>query len=208
MKKSWVMLLVITVSAMYLQACAPKAEKDCGFVQNSYGERVSWNSSLPVRMYLHQSVPQEYVPAIISAANSWNIALGKEAIIIDTSRRVQGANQPSQDGANIIYFLNDWESDKYDEQARTSIYWVGDQLKEADIRINDKVYDFYFSQTGPIATASTAINIEALVLHEMGHVLGLKHEDEHNSVMATYLPARTDRVQVAEADLNSLKCEY
>lgn len=207
--KSWLLLIFVIGFGLFIQACAPKAEKDCGFVQNSYGERVSWNSALPVKMYLHQSVPQEYVQSILNAANTWNRALNKEMIIIDTTQRVGGAATPKQDGANVIYFMSDWESDKNDEQARTSIYWVGDQLKEADIRINAKIYSFYINQAGASMNSnSPAINIEALVLHEMGHVLGLKHDDEHQSVMATYLPAHTDRTQISDTDFNSLKCEY
>ena len=96
------------------------------------------------------------------------------------------------------------------EQARTSVYWVGDQIQEADIRINASkannysVFNFYWGQS----SGQDAVNIEALVLHEMGHVLGLKHKETGSSVMATYLPNHTDRVNPAQTDLDSLKCEY
>lgn len=52
------------------------------------------------------------------------------------------------------------------------------------------------------------VNIEALILHEMGHVLGLKHKDGSGSVMATYLASGEDRVNVTGVDSTDLKCEY
>ncbi|MEN0059235.1 MAG: matrixin family metalloprotease, partial [Bdellovibrio sp.] len=55
---------------------------------------------------------------------------------------------------------------------------------------------------------SSRVNIEALVLHEMGHVLGLKHKDGDSSVMATYLAGGDDRVNVAATDKKALQCEY
>ncbi len=202
--------------AFGLQACAPKPQDDCGFVQNVYGERISWKGEIPITMYLHESVPQEYVGAIEAAAATWRDATGKSLINVITNQRVSGPINPQKDGRNIIYFFNAWEPDKKSEQARTSIYWIGDQIKEADMRINaakdangTSYFNYYWNQPGNASMATAnAVNIEALVIHEMGHVLGLKHKDINNSVMATYLANNTDRVNIPETDRSALQCEY
>lgn len=210
-------IILLPVIAFAVQACAPKSQQDCGFVQNVYGERISWKGNVPVTIYLHESVPAQYVPAIEKAANTWHDALGKKVFNIVINQRINGPINPQKDSKNIIYFYSTWEPDKGSEQARTSVYWIGDQIKEADMRINAAVnpknnlpyFTYYWNQPGK-ASADTAnsVNIEALVIHELGHVLGLKHKDVDASVMATYLANNTDRVNIAETDRVALQCEY
>jgi hypothetical protein len=191
-----------------VQACAPKSQDDCGFVQNVYGERISWKGQVPVTMYVHESVPDKYVDAIVVAAKTWQDAMGRPLFNIVTNQRVTGPINPQKDSKNVIYYFGTWEDDKSSEQARTSIYWIGDQIKEADMRINGK-FTYYWNQPGTTATEPpNGVNIEALVIHELGHVLGLKHKDTGSSVMATYLSANTDRVNIADTDKSSMQCEY
>jgi hypothetical protein len=202
-------LLVVPLIAFGLQACAPKPQDDCGFVQNVYGERISWKGAIPVTMYLHESIPAAYVPAIVAAAKTWQDATGKQLFNIVTDHKITGAIDPQKDSQNVIYFMDSWEDDKPSEQARTSIYWIGDQIKEADVRINGK-FTYYWDDPSTVTATNkiSSINIEALVIHELGHVLGLKHKDGTDSVMATYLANDTDRVSIADTDKSALQCEY
>lgn len=201
--------VILPVIAFAIQACAPKAQEDCGFVQNVYGERVSWKAQTPVTFYLHESVPQEYVGAIEAAANVWNDAIGRRVLNIVTNQRVSGPINPQRDDKNVIYYFSTWEADKRSEQARTSIYSIGDQIKEADMRLNALNFKYYWNQPGMASVgAANAVNIEALVIHELGHALGLKHKDVNSSVMATYLANNTDRVRIADTDRAALQCEY
>jgi len=198
-------LFVVLASYLALLSCAkPKSETSCGFVQNVYGERVSWKSSVPVRLYLHTSVPQVYEEAIRNAANTWNEAFGREILILDPVRI--GGSGPAEDSTNVIYFLKTWEQERAAEQARTHLRWSGDQMREADIRINGLYYTYYV--TGASSVPLGAVNIEALLLHEFGHVLGLRHNDAAPSVMATGLKSNQDRIELQIADRESLKCEY
>ncbi len=202
-KAHFYQFLMIVLLGLTLAGCSkPKSEESCGFVQNVYGERVSWKENLPIKMWLHSSVPAELEPSIRLAAETWNRSLGKTAILIE-SQRVEGSSSPSRDTENVIYFLNQWERDKSSEQGRTSLYWVGDQIQEADIRINDYNYNFY----GEVSVLGF-VSMESLALHELGHVLGLKHKDASPSVMATYLRTNQDRNQLQQSDWESLDCEY
>lgn len=194
--------LIFLYLGIALVGCSkPKSEESCGFVQNVYGERVSWKDNIPVKMYLHTSVPADLETSIRSAAETWNRALGKTAVVIEMEK-VSGSSA-SRDGRNVIYFLDQWEREKSGEQGRTSLYWVGDLIQEADIRINDYNYNFYGATPQP-----GFVSMESLALHELGHVLGLKHEDASPSVMATYLRTNQERVELQQSDLESLNCEY
>ncbi|MBX2987067.1 MAG: matrixin family metalloprotease [Bdellovibrionaceae bacterium] len=211
--RKWFGLLAGCAALLSLQACAPKAQDDCGFVQNVYGERISWKGQIPITLQLHESVPDQYVEAIKAAANSWNKASGKPLFRIDETKAT--GTPTGRDRQNLISFSSNWEQEKLSEQAKTSVHWVGDQIQEADIRVNAsktssgrEVFQFYWQDPNATTVSGGGVNIEALLLHELGHVLGLKHKDRDSSVMATYLASNSDRTELAETDKSSLQCEY
>jgi hypothetical protein len=197
-----------------LSACAPQkflsalnpqytAQEPCGFVQNVYGERISWKGKLPIQLQIHESVPAEYYPAVEETLRSWEAATGKKIFEV-VSWGSRGPNQPRQDGVNTIYYLNTWEDAKSLEQARTSVYWIGDQIREADIRLNAKDFTFYVDTSD----RQRSVHMASLLIHEFGHVLGLKHQDGVASVMGTYLSSNTVRSSISETDMASIRCEY
>lgn len=193
-----------------LGACAPRTQQSCGFVQNVYGERISWKGQLPIQIEIHQSVPSIFVPAIEKAAATWEQAAGKKLFDINR-QQIGGPAQPSRDYENVIYFLSSWDDNNKSEQARTNTYALRDEIKESDILINfDDFKSFYYQDQVIIGTTGgRSLNFEALILHELGHLLGLKHDDKNSgSVMATLLPAMTDRVNLSDSDISDMKCEY
>lgn len=197
--------VLLLALALTMSACAPKKqEAACGYSQNNYGERVSWNDRLPVEIILHEDFPSDYVGAVESAIKTWEKAAGRKLFELSTSR-FAGSSSPARDGSNVIYFNSTWDTYDRDEQGRTSIYVVGDQIVESDMIINNRDFAFYWP---PAGGSRTGVNIEALLVHELGHILGLKHNDSGSSVMQTHLAPGSDRVDLTSADVNSLKCEY
>lgn len=197
-----------------MSSCSPKAETDCGFVQNVYGQRISWKQKLPVAATITSEVPVELRSAIYRAAATWEKKIGQKVFEL-TEENLQQKSVPSRDKKNAIYFLDNWESDKKSEQGRTSVYWAGDEIQEADIRINAADFAYYnenqqvLVRVGSNSQKSSAgYSFEALILHEMGHFLGLKHREEGGSVMATYLSAFSNRTEPASVDTESAHCEY
>lgn len=180
-----------------------KPQLDCGFSQNVYGERVSWKGNIPIKIYLHQSIPQEYIPAFQSAIKKWEAAAGRALFSIE-SFGYSGPMQPRQDGLNVIYWFTTWDANRPDEQGRTTNYWIGNEIKESDIRINAKNFDYYLTTPRSIRD----IHLESLVIHELGHMLGLKHPDNPDSVMFTNLAQSTTRDTLTERDIEALRCEY
>lgn len=190
-----------------MSACTRKLapEASCNFVQNSDLQRVSWGSQTPVKLYIHESVDPKYWPAIQAAVDTWNQEIpGKDLFKIEGTG-VTGPATPSRDGYSVIYMLNTWEADKPNEQARTTIYWTGNQIYEGDIRINAKNFSFnYQSNSGTFF----GVDLQSLVLHELGHVLGLAHTSDAGSVMAVSLASGLERRAPSAGDLTDLRCEY
>jgi hypothetical protein len=168
---------------------------------------VSWENNIPVDLYLDASVPAEYESSIKAAINKWN-AIG-QSVAGHNFFTLRGGNpgsaKPTQDNFSKIYVLNTWESNKSTEQARTTVYWSGNRIYEADIRINDKDFDYYFSDTTP---DYTKVHLESLLIHELGHVLGLAHTETSGSVMNASLANGKVREEPGNMDISSLKCEY
>lgn len=204
--KKWIWLLgALPMVAFMLQACSPqpKGQPDCGFVQNVYGERVAWKKGLPITLYIHESVPQTAYTAIENAVKDWEVAMGRPMFRVG-GYGIKSSATPQQDGVNMIYWMPTWEVEKASEQARTSVYWISNEIKETDIRVNATNFSF-FTDT---PTSSRDVHLESLILHELGHVLGLKHEDHSNSVMATYLAYQAKRTDISARDKDSIRCEY
>jgi predicted Zn-dependent protease len=207
-------LLLLTAGFVFLglamQACGqkPAPQESCNFVQNADYQRVSWGQNTPVTLYIDASLPPQYFPAVQAAADEWNNALGTTVIKVGGVSNRSGG-QPVQNGFNTIYYMSTWDTPQTNEQARTTIYWSGTRIYEADVRINarDHVF-FYGSQPDP-----GVLDMESLLVHEFGHVLGLAHTTMVGSVMVKSLAAAdtadfVSRRSPSAFDQSSLRCEY
>ncbi|MEK2689659.1 matrixin family metalloprotease [Bdellovibrio sp. GT3] len=179
---------------------ASAAQDECGFVQNVYGQRVSWKSRLPVRMFIsREALPNEAV--IRAAAQIWEDAAGLK--LFDIVNEDDLSYEGGKDSRNGIYWNPNWtKSPNY--QAITTLYWSGNQIIESDMTINSKYYHFYIEN--PELTSD--LHLSSLLIHEFGHVLGLKHRSTLSTVMWPVLNAGTKRDVLTDADRKALKCEY
>ncbi|MCB0362518.1 MAG: matrixin family metalloprotease [Bdellovibrionales bacterium] len=197
---------ILVAMILFIQACGrrPEPQVSCHFVQNSQQQRVSWKGNLPVKLYLHSSVPVRDYLAIGMAIEEWTRILGREYFRIELTG-VSGPSVPSQDGSSMIYWLHSWEAGRRNEQARTTVYWTGDRINEADVRVNAANFSLY---SGDGTEIFSGVDVTSLMVHELGHVLGLAHITEKPSVMAVSLASGSLRRVPTKVDLEALQCEY
>jgi hypothetical protein len=193
---------LLTLLIFQVQCAQPPApQQDCGFVQNSDGQRVSWKGNLPIKIWFDASFPTQYYQSVQNAINTWEQGVGRK--VFDLQGPLPPST-PTQDGMSVIYWMGSWDPKLPNQQANTTIYWVDNRITEADMRINAQNFSFSASSVPNI----TNVDIESLVLHELGHSLGLKHDDLQPSVMATFLQSGYLRRTLYPADNASIKCEY
>lgn len=183
---------------------AQSSQEDCGYIQNSAGARVSWKSIRPVSIKINSEVPSEFHDAILKAADRWNSAIGSKVLDVQVGTESEPGRIASQNSSNGIFWYQDWDESMTTQQAVTTVYYRGNQANESDIKINAKNFVFYVSDP----KSNHDVHMESLMVHEFGHVLGLKHLSIWPTVMWPTLAGQIERTTLAAKDLEDLKCEY
>lgn len=187
-------------SAQYLATASQDA---CGYLQNDFGQRVSWKDKLPIEFYVSKTIPTEFHEDISAAAEKWNYSAGKPVVKINFSD-LEGAQFSTDDTKNVIYGFTDWDEDKSTQQALTIVKYRVNQITSADIKINFQHFIYYKTE----AKEKTQIHFASLILHEIGHALGLKHAAPRPTVMWPTLASDYVRMQLSTSDRQSVGCEY
>jgi predicted Zn-dependent protease len=73
------------------------------------------------------------------------------------------------------------------------------------MRLDGANFQFFVDPSNPVPTA---VDLQSLVLHELGHVLGLAHNTMTDSVMQASLASGQIRETPGTTDINDLKCGY
>ncbi|MQM14102.1 hypothetical protein Taro_047031 [Colocasia esculenta] len=58
------------------------------------------------------------------------------------------------------------------------------------------------------ASSENAMDLESVIVHEIGHILGLRHSDVREAIMYPYISARTRKVELANDDIWGIQNLY
>ena len=113
------------------------------------------------------------------AADAWNAVMAQVQF-----KRVMNSSAPlsSGDGVNCVIFTNDVFGDSFGDGVLAVTYYrtQGNTLTEADVLFNKaQTFDSYRGDLKFASNGHAIVDIRRVLLHELGHGLGLDHPDQH-----------------------------
>lgn len=134
------------------------------------------NMRTPIVFEISSSFSPSEQEGIVNAANNWNRTMDQKLITFESG------------GYPIIKVsaLNG------NEQAKASLSWMSGYIRSIEIRVSE--------------AQLAAVDMESLMVHELGHALGLAHAE--GGVMDPYLSQYEIRRSIDQASINSVSCLY
>jgi hypothetical protein len=130
----------------------------------------------------------------------WNDATSRELLRVVSSLP---SESPSKDHKNGVYWMESWSSSRKTEQAQTTLYYDGGVPVDGDIKVDAYFFSYYTDDPN-----RGVYHLESLLIHELGHLLGLAHAYSSGDVMYPYLYPYDERTKITDNDLASISCEY
>lgn len=146
----------------------------------------------PVYIGPGSNFPREWVPALKAAVLKWKMD--------DRYLLIYSEDYP----VVKINVLNNWPTThQSNQQAYTSIFWSAGFTIRSEVFINKEDFKFCLE-----TCLYDEVHLESLLVHELGHVLGLKHRPQGSGVMEPYLGYQTIRNVPTYGELNVLHGVY
>ncbi|WVZ11762.1 hypothetical protein V8G54_016292 [Vigna mungo] len=82
-------------------------------------------------------------------------------------------------------------------------------VKTAEISLNGNMYWALPSENNSLSWENDVLDLESVMMHEIGHLLGFDHSFLHESVMYPYiLPSQQRKIQLSNFDKNNIFQQY
>ena len=143
---------------------------------------------LPIQYQFGERLEEGQRNNLSRAMNSWEKAVGKKLFALlgehtgTSGDSFKDLYSSLKDTINGHYLDFDWTKTKKSDGVLATTIWDNENtgsIASADIRFNGQNYNigdsFQLSSDGD----KEVVDMESLALHELGHLLGLSHVDEH-----------------------------
>ena len=182
--------LILLTGLCVLSACAPKTGGECNFRKTVYGKTLK-HDTIPVELFIAKDFPADYTEHLLEAVKEIN--RDREYLKIST-----GSFSKTKNGYNEIFLVNPWVQHERSFLAVTRAWWSVNSIVENDMLVN--VQDFNYRSDGK--------SFKSLMVHELLHVLGMKHDDsDPESIMYPYTLV-SQREYMTEKEYKNLECAY
>lgn len=206
--------LFILIFSFYGCGLAPKEFNEFSLASNAEGVPFLWDKNVfPINLKIDESFTQNEVDAIKEMSSNWNSVNANQVQFLNNNHKTAQKNTLDvgqfKDTTMGIYKITNW-SNTLPPTALAVTQLYGHMrnnrvvLSHADILINYENFSFSSSEN------SFGYDLKTVVIHEMGHFLGLRHNDlgKSHSVMYPSIGRLTVNQVPKEYDHQKIKEKY
>jgi hypothetical protein len=136
-----------------------------------------WKETV-IPLYLNREANSKSEECLVECIDEWNRVLDGRISFSYAGRNRAGLRRDSK---NTVSFLVTWPRRVKDSYIGYAYNWKrSGVIRESDIILNQYLYKFTVQ---PEKVDNGYFYLKAILLHEMGHVLGLDHTDDPASIM-------------------------
>lgn len=227
------LLNIVLLAAIPLTSCGAGQQREISerrsdlnaeieLTSSPYHSNNGWNKK--VEMYVDVAANDDIVQATINAIDKWNDAAGREIIKFqgrEENNSVTSLYAPLNDQRTVLYTVSNWRAaTAKDKAVLGTTVWEDDVSDEqtivrGDILLNTEEYLYQDATKEAVDSdrASDVVDAETVIVHEMGHLLGLNHvdyEQDPDSVMHTHATIGPNQYQrvLSESDISLIQRLY
>lgn len=218
---------VLLVSVLQV-SCGPKGMRSAAHglrTTPSQGDllvhsKKGWQEQIAIK--LHDDASDEVEDGLTAAIGVWNEAVGRDMITYrgrTSAARADSLYSSLDDNETVVYAEPNWQATtgKSEDILGTAI-WENlpedaNTIYKGDIILNAETYHFDDAQNSALAKVDNLADAESVLIHEIGHLLGLNHvssETDPYSIMAAYatIGFRQSHRQLSAGDLERIRKVY
>lgn len=214
---------LIALNLMILSACNPAKTTDADLTSANINKSAPYiwsGAALPRTFKISEDFSPSELENIQSVTGAWESAVQNKKNFFNDTERTPEISSPNlnldaigDDNINGIYKITSWPLGlSSGALAVTQIFGrrlnIGAaneyvRIEHADILINENLYDFRTGDTG----RSNSYDLRTVVLHELGHFLGLSHK-YGNTVMVPSITSGTNIRTPTSIDATDMADKY
>jgi hypothetical protein len=171
---------------------------------------------LPLNLVAPLNRKVELEPSLKHVCDQWNEAVGRVLItysFADYTTEITSIALGS--GKNhYIYFQNDWKI-VIDDDSSLAVtiydYYQDDNTMASAAMYFNNDHPFYYedgTDNNSNINIDSSYDFESVLLHEAGHILGLGHSAEKNSVMTSYTSKGATKRNLSNSDKTEIIKKY